>query len=77
LILRPLPIAARSAVAPNAPMPGIVMSRRATSSRGAIASISRVTSQVVHSIRRRVVLRLGVYACLARYNRIYMRSWAR
>jgi hypothetical protein len=45
LILRPLPIAARSAVAPNAPMPGIVMSRRATSSRGAIASISRVTSQ--------------------------------
>lgn len=40
----PVPTAASSAVAPNAPIPGIVMSRRATSSRSAIAAISLVTS---------------------------------
>lgn len=48
----PLPTAASTAVAPNAPMPGIVISRRATSSRSAIASISIVTWRIRSNLVR-------------------------
>ncbi|MFK4496085.1 hypothetical protein ABIF86_000376 [Bradyrhizobium japonicum] len=49
----PSPIAASTAVAPNAPIPGIVISRRVTSSRSATDSISFVTSRIRSSRRRR------------------------